>query len=426
MADKNTDSEKKTYNDQDIANAIANAKTASDVKAVKTAADTKLASDAKAASESHHDHIYNLSNPISAIFNMQNLIFVLWFLGIYLIAYLGLGLLFNKGGDVSSFQLKLSRTLDIIFLLLMLVVLVSFYFSNNYQKQKQIIGDVVTNTSSFIDDPYSIIITIIFLFAFYTITYLFRLPMTNDVKPIFISFIENIAWLFFVIIAFFDFFKYVLGVSMDDILEKLKFWDYPITDNSHNIIDNSHNVIDNSHNVIDSSKQFLLKPFSLTQPVQKDEVFNVSNNLYTYDDAQSICTAYGAKLANYDQIEETYQKGGEWCNYGWSDGQMIFFPTQKSTWQELQKNEKHKNDCGRPGINGGHIANPYVKFGVNCYGKKPKPTADDLARLTAKQQVVYPKSQADIELDEKTKYWKDNASKLLQLNSYNNKVWSEY
>jgi hypothetical protein len=156
-----------------------------------------------------------------------------------------------------------------------------------------------------------------------------------------------------------------------------------------------------------------------------NEVFNISNNLYTYDDSQAICAAYGAKLATYDQIEDTYNKGGEWCNYGWSDGQMIFFPTQKSTWNKLQTDPKNKNNCGRPGINGGYIANPYMKFGVNCYGKKPAATQDDLNRMSAKQNQVTPKTEADKALDAKVQYWKDNAAKLLQLNSYNTKQWSQ-
>ena len=52
------------------------------------------------------------------------------------------------------------------------------------------------------------------------------------------------------------------------------------------------------------------------EPVQemkiKKEVFNIPDNKYTYDDAKAICTAYGAKLANYDEVESSYQTGGEW------------------------------------------------------------------------------------------------------------------
>ena len=153
---------------------------------------------------------------------------------------------------------------------------------------------------------------------------------------------------------------------------------------------------------------------------------NISNNLYTYDDAQAICSAYGAKLANYDQLEDAYKHGAEWCNYGWSDDQMAFFPTQKSTWDTLQKSEKSKNNCGRPGINGGYFANPYIKFGVNCFGKKPAPSDSDLARMAANKDINIPKNDGDAALNAKVNFWKQNAGNLLVLNSFDRGHWSEY
>ena len=159
--------------------------------------------------------------------------------------------------------------------------------------------------------------------------------------------------------------------------------------------------------------------------MERDEVFNISNNLYTYDDAQNVCSAFGARLATYDEIEDAYNHGGEWCNYGWSEGQMIFFPTQKSTWEKLQKDPKKKNNCGRPGVNGGYNANPYAKFGVNCFGKKPKAKNSDINHMNSKQNVIYPKNKKDIELDEKVNYWKKNADKMLNINSFNANRWFE-
>jgi hypothetical protein len=130
----------------------------------------------------------------------------------------------------------------------------------------------------------------------------------------------------------------------------------------------------------------------------QDEVFNISNNLYTYDDAKAVCTAYGARLATYDEVEEAYNKGGEWCNYGWSSDQMALFPTQKLTWYNLQRNPKHKNDCGRPGVNGGYMENPYIRFGVNCFGKKPAATDKDKAEMNANKDMIVPKTEEEIEL----------------------------
>jgi len=107
---------------------------------------------------------------------------------------------------------------------------------------------------------------------------------------------------------------------------------------------------------------------------------------------------------------------------------MALFPTQQSTWDGLQKTKDKKNSCGRPGINGGYIDDPNIRFGINCFGKKPKPTARDLAQLSANADSIanVPKSQDDIILEKKIQFWKDNADKLIQVNSYNNKKWSEF
>lgn len=106
----------------------------------------------------------------------------------------------------------------------------------------------------------------------------------------------------------------------------------------------------------------------------RKQVFHIPANVYDYDNAKALCSAYGATLANIDQIEEAHKSGAEWCSYGWSDNQMVLYPTQKSTWEELQKSTDptKKNSCGRPGINGGYMENASMKAGVNCYGPKPE------------------------------------------------------
>ena len=78
-------------------------------------------------------------------------------------------------------------------------------------------------------------------------------------------------------------------------------------------------------------------------------------------------------MATYDELEKAYENGANWCSYGWSKDQLALFPTQKKIYNELKKIPGHENDCGRPGINGGYFKNKNVKFGVNCYGVKPKP-----------------------------------------------------
>ena len=151
------------------------------------------------------------------------------------------------------------------------------------------------------------------------------------------------------------------------------------------------------------------------------EVYNIPDNKYTYDDAKAICQAYGGSLATYKQIENAYNKGAEWCNYGWSDDQMALFPTQKKTWDKLQTIEAHENDCGRPGVNGGRIDNPQARFGINCFGNKPIITpAEQDAMLNT---PIYPVSMKDKELQRKLEYWKKKVPDIL-LSPFNKNSWS--
>ena len=161
------------------------------------------------------------------------------------------------------------------------------------------------------------------------------------------------------------------------------------------------------------------------EPVQemkiKKEVFNIPDNKYSYDDAKAICAAYGAKLANYDEVESSYKSGGEWCNYGWSDNQMALFPTQKETWDKLQKIKGHEHDCGRPGINGGFIDNKGIQFGVNCYGYKPLITPAETQKMQTAS--VFPMTMKDVEKQNRIDYWKKRIPEIL-LSPFNRSYWS--
>jgi hypothetical protein len=114
-----------------------------------------------------------------------------------------------------------------------------------------------------------------------------------------------------------------------------------------------------------------------TASLEKKEVFYVGGNDYVYDEAAAVCAAYDADLASYDQVNTAYGAGAEWCGYGWTQGGMALFPTQDKTWQALQAemDMNKRTGCGRPGVNGGYF-DPANKFGVNCYGVKPKGPTD--------------------------------------------------
>ena len=122
------------------------------------------------------------------------------------------------------------------------------------------------------------------------------------------------------------------------------------------------------------------------------QVFHVSDNLFTYDDAEAICKAYGADLATYDQMVDAYKKGANWCSYGWTKNQMALYPIQYSFWNKLQEGTPEEAEaCGVPGINGGYFENPNMQFGVNCYGSKRGPRTDEKTKdvyITDKERAL--------------------------------------
>ena len=340
-----------------------------------------------------------LKTVASQYLNSSNMFVLIWFLTIYIVVYYVLGTFFNKGKNPDDFQTNLGRTLDFIFFISLFIFIISYYTSKS---QQQITDDMIVlydNVLLFLENSNNLVTLPLFIVSLYIVVYLFRLPMSSSTKPFFISLIESTAWISLLLNAIVIFMQKTFDINILDYLRTTQPEEEKV------------------------QEEEIKKAVKL--PKCENEVFNVSNNKYSYEDAQAVCGSFGAKLATYDQIEAAYNKGAEWCNYGWSDGQMAFFPTQKGTWDKLQKFPKKKNNCGRPGVNGGYIDNPYIKFGVNCYGKKPTPTENDLKRLEAQQSQPIPLTAEDKELQEKIDYWKKNSDKL-QLNSFNNSNWSRH
>jgi hypothetical protein len=141
----------------------------------------------------------------------------------------------------------------------------------------------------------------------------------------------------------------------------------------------------------------------------KKEVFNVSSNRYVYTDAEPLCRALGAQLATYDQVKDAFNQGADWCNYGWTKGQLALYPTQQETYDKLQAGpEGQRMACGKPGLNGGYFDNPELRFGVNCYGNKPSQSKHD----AAKESQGAPISPGALEFDKKVSQYKSDADNI--------------
>jgi hypothetical protein len=272
------------------------------------------------------------------------------------------------------------------------------------------LGTVANDTYDYINNLLSnpsviiilVVVVIVYIIIFMSLGGNEIIPPSNPVSNSSSNTITIILVAFFIILIIVNGLQYFFGV---DIIAKLK-----------NVLSGKPEVditVDTSR--VQASKapvpEILLRP----------QVFNIPGNDYIYPDAKALCSAYGARLATYKEIEDSYNNGGEWCNYGWSDGQMALFPTQQKTYDELQKIEGHENDCGRPGVNGGYMANPALKFGVNCYGYKPRINSTEEELMAT--EPIYPKTAKDIAMENRVNYWKDKLSEIL-VSPFNNNTWS--
>jgi hypothetical protein len=221
-----------------------------------------------------------------------------------------------------------------------------------------------------------------------------------------LSFIEVILWGLFIFLLLINGLQYFFRIDIQAAIKNI-FSPQPEVDIKISSEDDTSDV-----------------PYDMPVPeiMFEKQVFHIPDNEYTYHEAKALCRAYGARLATYDEIEKAYQDGAEWCGYGWSEGQMALFPTQKDTYQHLQGIEGHKHDCGRPGVNGGYIANPNARFGVNCYGYKPEITQAE--RDAMDTSSPYPVTAKDKRMERLVDHYRKKLPDIM-ISPFNNNYWSK-
>jgi len=356
---------------------------------------------------------------LAELYHASHLYVLYLFIVLYLVIYIFLAFYLKKN-NTENIDLLLKRIFDYTMVLIIVVYLIYYYVTSSPETKENVIPLFWNWCIDWMRDPMNLYGMCLFIVAFYIWVFIMHINVKDENTPFLIHLLEHKLWIlllwfaiFFVIYFLFDidiysfFFGNELVAGIFGKFSKDKL-------NSKGLIEKSNTVPVSGNNVV--------KGNTVVKKVTYDQVFNIANNLYSYDDAQHICSSYGARLANYDEIEDAYNHGAEWCNYGWSEGQMAYFPTQKSTWTQLQKDPKNKNKCGRPGVNGGYMNNKFLRFGVNCFGKKPDPTPAELAMMNQ----PLPKTSEQAIIDKKVEFWKKNSDALLKVNSFNKSKWSEY
>jgi hypothetical protein len=242
-------------------------------------------------------------------------------------------------------------------------------------------------------EPMLLIAVIALLIVYY---YVFSSLGNTENASSFKVFFETALWLLFIVLLLLNGVSYIFGIDLIQTLNASFVEMDTVTDGQQNV---------------DLNLNFVLN----------EQVFHIPDNKYTYDDAKAVCQAYDAKLASFDEVNQAYAKGADWCSFGWSADQMALFPTQDAKWANLQKLKGHEQDCGHPGVNGGYVYEPSMTYGVNCYGPKPPITPNQAAAM--QQKPFYQKNKSEIAFDEKVKYWRSKI-KQIDVAPFNHGNWS--
>ena len=101
---------------------------------------------------------------------------------------------------------------------------------------------------------------------------------------------------------------------------------------------------------------------------------------------------------------------------------MAVYPTQKSTYEELQQGpEEQKGACGKPGVNGGHFDNPEMRFGVTCSGRRPPQENHDATSVISGPKV--PLTASRLEFEKQVQRFKAE-SDTIGIMPFNKEKWS--
>tara|TARA_A100001015_G_scaffold306785_1_gene401604 strand:- start:3993 stop:4880 length:888 start_codon:yes stop_codon:yes gene_type:complete len=264
-----------------------------------------------------------------------------------------------------------------------------------------------------------VILTIILICYFLIFDYLDVSVPTQTFENKSMSFIELLMWGLIVFLVLINgmqyFFKMDVKAAVNNLISDTPEIDLKINNTSD---DTSNDGNDKTN--VEKGLDKIASAVDLEG--NQDQVFHVSDNTYTYEQARAVCKAYKSKLANYSQVEDAYKNGAEWCGYGWSDDQMALFPTQKKTYDGLQKIKGHEHDCGRPGINGGYMKNEKLRFGVNCFGKRPEITPEEQHILES--STPYPLTVEERDFNKLVRYYKEKLPEMM-ISPYNYKKWSK-
>jgi len=151
-----------------------------------------------------------------------------------------------------------------------------------------------------------------------------------------------------------------------------------------------------------------------TNEQPKKEVYLVSNNIFSKSEVPKVCQGlFNGTVATKEQLNESYNNGANWCNYGWDNDGQAYYPLQDDT---------NNSSCeGTKGLNGGKMPSDDIKLGALCYGVKPEDGKySNLTKINQDSSF----SEGDLLMLEN--YRKKLANGGIKIAPFNNKSWNRW
>jgi hypothetical protein len=167
-------------------------------------------------------------------------------------------------------------------------------------------------------------------------------------------------------------------------------------------------------NITKPEEKIVAKDEKLPEPAKpREEVFLIKNNIFSKNEGEKVCKAlFNSKLATKEQLNDTYNNGANWCNYGWIDKSEAYYPLQIDT---------DTTTClGKKGLNGG-LMEEDLSLGVHCYGVKPGENS-----YYPLDKLYNDSSMSDKDIVMLENYKKKMNAGGIKIAPFNNNAWSKY
>ena len=174
----------------------------------------------------------------------------------------------------------------------------------------------------------------------------------------------------------------------------------------------SKSIIASGYN---KSKNSIEENNDTTNSQSRKEVFLVDNNIFSKSDASKVCKGlFNGTIANKEQLNENYNNGANWCNYGWDNDGEAYYPLQSDT---------NNSACeGSKGLNGGKMpTDASIKLGALCYGVKPED-----GKYSSLTKVYQDSAFSEGDLQLLDNYRKKLTNGGIKITPFNDKAWSRW